>query len=301
MTANTKFTKSEAIPPDAKHDPSSLKGKSVIITGGASGIGEQCLQAFVKAGAFVTFGDVADDLGEAIASSLGTEKVAFVHYQLHLFKTALSHSPSNTIDIVLANAGINRSDDITLQTASLPNGDPVEPDLSVLDVNFTGVMYTTKLALYYFPQQPQDDENRDRSIIITGSMASYMDHAQSPQYNASKFGVRGLMRSLRRTGPGEGIRINMIAPWFTDTRIMQGARPQIEAHGIEFVEIEDVGNGVLHLASDKSINGRAISIVPKSVSQRGYLDLEKDDLVEDDFWGLARTARTAERSAELKE
>lgn len=51
-----KFDGSEAVPADASFDPSTLKGKSVVITGGASGIGEAAVRAFVKAGAFVTFG-----------------------------------------------------------------------------------------------------------------------------------------------------------------------------------------------------------------------------------------------------
>lgn len=79
MPPNTGFNKTEAIPREAALDTSSLKGKSVLITGGASGIGEACLRAFVRAGAIVTFGDLADDLGEAIVAELSSEKVAFVH------------------------------------------------------------------------------------------------------------------------------------------------------------------------------------------------------------------------------
>lgn len=58
MAPNTKFDKSVAIPADASFDPSNLKGKSVVITGGASGIGEAAMRSFVKAGAFVTFGEL---------------------------------------------------------------------------------------------------------------------------------------------------------------------------------------------------------------------------------------------------
>lgn len=56
MPPNTKFDKSAAIPTDAAFDIHNLKGKSVIITGGASGIGESAMRSFVKAGSFVTFG-----------------------------------------------------------------------------------------------------------------------------------------------------------------------------------------------------------------------------------------------------
>lgn len=56
MAPNTKFEKSVAIPTDAGFDVGNLKGKSVIVTGGASGIGEAAMRSFVKAGSFVTFG-----------------------------------------------------------------------------------------------------------------------------------------------------------------------------------------------------------------------------------------------------
>lgn len=56
MAPNTKFDKSVAISADATYDSRSLRGKSVIVTGGASGIGEAAMRGFVKAGAFVTFG-----------------------------------------------------------------------------------------------------------------------------------------------------------------------------------------------------------------------------------------------------
>lgn len=56
MTPNTQFNRSVAISSDATFDPENLKGISVIVTGGASGIGEAAMRSFVKAGAFVTFG-----------------------------------------------------------------------------------------------------------------------------------------------------------------------------------------------------------------------------------------------------
>lgn len=61
---------------------------------------------------------MAKDRGEALAQELGADNVAFVpcdvvHWndQLNLFKTALKKSPSNTIDVVFANAGLNKLDE----------------------------------------------------------------------------------------------------------------------------------------------------------------------------------------------
>ncbi|KAJ9634502.1 hypothetical protein H2199_008959 [Coniosporium tulheliwenetii] len=79
-------------------DRSKMKGKSIIITGGANGMGEQCVREFVAAGAFVTFGDV-NPRGASIANELNTkhgrECCAFVKVdirdwdqQIAMFETA---------------------------------------------------------------------------------------------------------------------------------------------------------------------------------------------------------------------
>lgn len=92
-------------------------GKSVIVTGGANGIGEACVRLFVEAGSFVTFADLADR-GKDIQNELNaTAKCcAFVRCDIRswedqktVFETARSRSPSQSVDIVLANAGISRS------------------------------------------------------------------------------------------------------------------------------------------------------------------------------------------------
>lgn len=240
MSPTTTFTKNDAVPSDATFDPKNVTGKSVIITGRASGIGEASMRAFVAAGAFVTFGDIAEEQGQGLVAELGEDKVAFVvckeanrltnhakiflqhcdvlsfYSQVELFKTALSHSPSHTIDIVLANAGIGARDEVFNQDATHFSAEgveePLEPDLSTLQVNITGVAYTVKLALFYLPKQPIAS-GRDRCLIITGSLASYLDHFGHPQYNVSKMAVRGMMKSLRHSMPKEGMRVNLLAPW----------------------------------------------------------------------------------------
>lgn len=98
-------------------DKSQLQGKSVIVTGGANGMGEMFVREFSKAGAFVTFGDM-NERGTDIEKELNAsgETVAFVKCdirswddQIQLFETAKMKSPSKSVDIVIANAGISRS------------------------------------------------------------------------------------------------------------------------------------------------------------------------------------------------
>lgn len=93
-----------------------------------------------------------------------------------------------------------------------PAEPPRKPNLKIMDLNLTGVLYTAKLAIHYFRRQPLDAA-RDRCLILKSSLAGYVDLPGSIQYNASKFGVRGLMRSLRRSTWSESIRVNLVAPW----------------------------------------------------------------------------------------
>lgn len=219
MAPSVDFSGADIVSPGASYDTSKLAGKTVVITGAGSGLGEAFLREYVKAGAFVTFGDFADDRSKAIVDEIGEDKVCFVHCdvtnwqdQLHLFHTALEKSPSKTIDIVVANAGTSGHDDLATDDTE-PDGEPKEPNVNHVKIDLIGVLYTTKLALHYFPRQTESPD-RDRCLILTSSIAGYVDKPGSPQYNAAKFGVRGLMRCLRTTMPEQKMRVNLLAPWY---------------------------------------------------------------------------------------
>lgn len=94
--------------------------------------------------------------------------------------------------------------------------EPQKPALKMLDVNLNGVLYTAKLALFYFRRQFSKDpsKNPQTSLVLQSSLAGFMDFPSLVEYNTSKFAVRGLMRSLRRTECRFGTRVNLLAPWY---------------------------------------------------------------------------------------
>ncbi|PGH05247.1 hypothetical protein AJ79_06858 [Helicocarpus griseus UAMH5409] len=261
-----------------------LKEKSVIVTGGASGLGRGFVQAFTEAGAFVTFGDVDEETGSKLATELAG-KAQFVkcdvrswEEQVLMFETAAAKSPSKSCDIVIANAG--RAGPDGLFADEDPSLLPTKPDTTIFDINVTGALYTAKLALHYFRRQ-KIEPGRDRCLILIGSLAGFMDLPGSATYSMSKFGVRALMRSLRRNAWVDSIRVNLIAPGY----IITPAYPAelitfFASKGVKFASGEDASKATLRIASDQSVNGRSLAVVSREDCAEGYLDLAQDDYPE---------------------
>ncbi|RMZ89588.1 hypothetical protein DV736_g3201, partial [Chaetothyriales sp. CBS 134916] len=265
---------------DVDFDTSRINRLTAIVTGGASGIGEAYVKHLTKAGAFVVFGDVNDQGGQRVESEVGGSTASqFVHAdvtvwedQLALFKHALSKSPTRRIDIVIANAGVSGFDDVFHSNPDAEDPDP--SSLQIAKINGLGVLYTTKLALHYFRRQFKQDPaaSADQLLILQGSLAGYVDLRGAPQYAFSKYGSRGLMKSLRRTEHVHNIRVNYIAPAYIKTPLLSAAViDHLENTGIEFATIEDAARAVLKLAS------RAFAVVPRSWSPAGYVDIDADD------------------------
>jgi NAD(P)-dependent dehydrogenase (short-subunit alcohol dehydrogenase family) len=205
---------------DTNFDTSNVKGKTAVVTGGANGMGEAYVRSLVRAGAFVVFGDLDEQSGRRLESDLGADKAQFVvcdvaqwKHQLAMFKQALANSPSKTVDIVIANAGISGFDDVFHNQPELE--EPEEPKLTILKINGIGVLYTSKLAIHHFRRQFQQDaeKSKDQLLILQGSLAGYLDLKGSIQYGFCKWGMRGMMRNLRRTEHEFNVRANYIAPW----------------------------------------------------------------------------------------
>ena len=268
-------------------DLAALKGKSALITGGASGLGLATTQSFAAAGAYVTIADIqpATGVGEKIVQELTKQgyHVTYIYCdvtnwesQVKAFKTAVTFAPNKTLDVVAMFAGIasevgNLVDHVQAHEASLDK-DPPQPSIRPLDINLTGVFYSSYLALNYFRLKPQNQElaaqtNGDseslpsKSLIFVSSLAGYIDYPSHSLYNAGKFGVRGLFRSVRSKTKEMGARCNLLAPWYIKTPMTADLRKYLEAQGIEdgkgvsFGRIEDVVEIVGRCAVDESTDG----------------------------------------------
>ncbi|KAG4429643.1 hypothetical protein IFR05_014878 [Cadophora sp. M221] len=253
-------------------DVSKLKGKTAIVTGGANGIGQAYVKAIAAAGVNVCIGDMDIAGGAKLASEIGNAKfvkcdVSKWEDQVELFKTAASFT--GKIDYVVANAGICNENE------------PTEPNLKTIDVNLKGALYTTKLATHYFIKQngqTPSQSQEDTCLVLIGSGAAFLDCLRGPVYPSTKWAMRGVMHTLRRTVHYYGSRVNVISPWYVRTSILsQEAFDKVSASGVEFAETEDAGRCLLRILSDPSMNGKSLFLSPKKWAENGYVDLDLDD------------------------
>ena len=204
---NTVDARMESAPIDfyKELDPSILKDRTALVTGGASGIGLTIATALAGAGARVPLVDINEDNGTKAASTLQTQnlKAEFIQTdvtswesQAAAFAHAASASPSNTVDNVVTAAGVRT------QFAFLPpptsGSAPQKPPTACLDVNLMGTYYTTTLACHYFTLSPPHPAEQ---LLFISSMAGYnqsKSNILSADYASSKFGVRGLFHQFRR-------------------------------------------------------------------------------------------------------
>lgn len=271
-------------------DSSRLEGKTAIVTGGANGIGEAYTRALAAAGAYIAIGD----LDESGAKKLASEFPQQIHFvkcnvtswgdQTRLFREAESFSPTHQIHYVVANAGIIRRDEVFEFSRQ---GEPTEPELSTIDVNIKGTLYTAKLAMHYFIKQNgivPGPEQEDTCLVLIGSGAGIHDCLRIPQYSATKWAARGIMHSLRRTSHFYGSRVNVIHPWYVKTKILsKEVFEDVKAKGVEFATVEDAGQCLLRILSDRNINGKSLFIAARKWARSGYMDLNLEDTEENEL------------------
>lgn len=239
MTAAAKYPlpvrQSPTIDTNAVPDESWVEGKTIVITGGASGFGEGFFRRWAADGATVVIGDIStqkgDQLVREVRNETGNPHLHFFHCdvtdwqsQVQFFKNAVNVSPHGGIDTVVANAGILDPVPTIESPIGLDAPNPPPPNLAVLDVNLKGVLYTSHLALFYLAKNPQSapaNPNcdptktfRDRHLLLMSSMAGIAPIPTQTLYATSKHAVVGLYRNLRCSSFVHGVRTNLICPYF---------------------------------------------------------------------------------------
>lgn len=186
---------------------SKFTGKTVLVTGGASGIGESTTRAFVAEGANVIINCLP---GEAAGDALFAELEA-TGAPVMLAPADISNKSSVE---AMINAGIERFGKIDTLVSNAAAFDYYTPLLEtdddlwqrVINVNLTGNYYLTKTLL------PHMIENGGGNVIFIASIAGVIAGHGGAAYTTSKHGVVGLCKQLTFHYGCKGIRCNTICP-----------------------------------------------------------------------------------------
>ncbi|MFE6154433.1 glucose 1-dehydrogenase [Streptomyces sp. NPDC057889] len=178
-----------------------LTGKTVLVTGGARGIGAETARRAVEAGANVVVTDVLEDEGKALAAGLG-ERARFMRHDVTSEEdwtavAAFAIAEFGGIDGLVNNAGISTGQPLETET--------VEHFRKVLDINLTGVFIGMKTAINAM-------KDNGGSIVNISSAAGLMGLALTGSYGASKWGVRGLTKLAAVEQGTAKIRVNSVHP-----------------------------------------------------------------------------------------
>lgn len=183
----------------------SLSGKSAVVTGASSGIGEATAHALARAGADVALAARREEDLEEIADAIETEHdrealVLATDVTDEEQVDALIEEVVETfggLDVVVANAGLGTTEPVAEM--------PTESYRRMMGVNVDGVFFTARAAL---PHLKESDGN----LIFMGSFAGQYPRPGAEVYAATKWWVRGFAHSLEGSVGTEGVAVTVINP-----------------------------------------------------------------------------------------
>lgn len=206
-----------------------LQDRTVLITGGGSGLGAATARAFAEAGAHVVLADVNETAGTAMAESLG-DRAVFVptdvtdaaHVQ-NVLDTAGSrfeglHGVVNCAGIVLGRKTYGRKGSHDLESFA-----------RVIQINLVGTFNVIRLAAAVMAQNEPNDDGERGVIVNTASVAAFDGQIGQAAYAASKGGVVGMTLPIARDLARTGIRVLTIAPGIFETPMMAGMTDEVRA------------------------------------------------------------------------
>jgi len=247
-----------------------LKGKVVIVTGAAAGIGKATALRFAAEGARVAAWDVSDHDADALVAAIAAAggegmfcKVDVANVASVAAATAAVVARFGRIDVIVNNAGIVRD----AQLVKVKDGQVVatmtdEQWDAVIGVNLRGVFNCTRAVV------PHMIAGGGGAVLSTSSVVGLYGNFGQTNYVATKAGVIGMTRTWARELGRFKIRVNAVAPGFIATEILK-AMPEKVLDGMvartplgRMGQPEDIANGFVFLASDAAafVTGTVLSV-----------------------------------------
>jgi NAD(P)-dependent dehydrogenase (short-subunit alcohol dehydrogenase family) len=203
----------------------SLEGKSVLITGGANGIGAAMVEAFAQQGARVAFLDVDAVAGKAVAQRTGARFVTCDLLDIEALRAAVREvqAAQDGVSVLINNAAKDdRQDFATLEPADWRR---------LLAFNLDHQFFASQAVAEGMIRQGRG------SIVMLGSVAWMRGTPGMATYTTAKAAINGLTRTLARELGPAGIRVNCILPGaiLTERQRALWLTPQKDA---EFISLQ---------------------------------------------------------------
>ncbi|RYD45480.1 MAG: glucose 1-dehydrogenase [Sphingomonadales bacterium] len=228
-----------------------LTGKSALISGGASGLGEAQAILYAREGASVLIGDLQEDKGNAVVAAIESEggKAAFIHLDVtntDNWDAAVADAVARfgKLTTLVNNAGIFHPGGIVDETKQGWD--------RMIAINQTGVFLGMKAAA------PALLASGNASIVNVSSLYGLIGSPNAISYHASKAAVRVMGKAGALEFAKQGIRVNTIFPGQIKTPILGDITPEQDAAIKASIPMGIVGDPMdiayasLYLASDEA-------------------------------------------------
>ena len=239
-----------------------LSGKTALVTGAASGIGEAISHALSGNGAFVYVADLNEEAGRKVAEAIGGEfiKLDVSHHDDCVDAASHVHADRGNLDILVNNAGIGH-----VGTILNTNAEDLE---RLFAVNVRGMFGLTKAFI------PKMIERKYGVIVNVASIGGILAIRDRIAYCTTKFAVVGMTKCIALDHALDGIRANAVCPGRVETDFVKRRLAEYPDPKKAYEEMastqaigrmgkpEEIAAAVLYLASDEAafVTGTAIEL-----------------------------------------
>ncbi|MCE9623196.1 MAG: SDR family oxidoreductase [Actinomycetia bacterium] len=211
-----------------------LDAKTVLVTGGSSGIGKACVSRYRAEGATVFVADLHPRSSDELALDVGDPAA---------WAALIESLPP--LDVVHLNAGIITPGRTIGAIPALPLTDVTDDAYrSTMSANVDGVFFGARAVL------PSMTERGRGDIIVTASIAGLVGLGGDIAYTTTKHAVVGLVKSLGSSLAQQGVDVcvSALCPGFVDTPLIAGAvHDLVAAMGIPIIEPDRVAEAAMQI------------------------------------------------------
>lgn len=244
-----------------------LVGRTVLVTGGASGLGGATVDMIVACGGRAVIIDINETAGQARAAAHG-ERVRFVPGDV-----ASEADLRRAIDVAVGELGglhgLVNAAGIALAARVLPRDGihPLEEFTRTIQINLVGTFNAIRLAAAAMAANAPTEGGERGVIVNTASVAAFEGQIGQAAYAASKGGIVSMTLPIAREFARIGIRVMTIAPGTFDTPLLAGlpeAARQSLAQQVPFPprlgRPEEYAALVRHIFENEMLNGSVIRL-----------------------------------------